>query len=211
MKIAIFGVGNYTEVLIELCKDCGYEEIYLFHFNNERIGEVLNSCEVVGTYDDFISNKDYQLPVAVAIGDNKIRGEWLDKLRSLGFSTPSLINPQSFVSPSARIEQSCYIHAKAFIWTKTTLGDNSIVSPNAMLAHHVNVGKNCLISANSVIGSYNTIGDNVLIGINACTISSKKIQIGKHSTVGANSLVIKSVTDYSTVIGSPAKVLIKNE
>lgn len=211
MKIALFGVGNYTEVLIELCTDCGYKEIELFHFNTERIGDVLNNCKVVGTYDDFIANKDYNIPVAVAIGDNKIRGEWLKKLRDIGFKTSSLIHPQAFVSPSAIIGRACYIHAKAFIWTKAALGDNCIVSPNAMLAHHVSVGKNCLISANSMIGSYNRLGDNVLIGINACSISSPNIEIGNHSTVGANSLVTKSVKEYTVVIGSPAKTLIKNE
>lgn len=210
MKIALFGVGNYTEVLIELCIDCGYSEIELFHFNTEKVGDVLNNCKVLGTYDDFIGNKDYNTPVAVAIGDNKIRGECLDNLKSLGFTTPPLIHPQAFVSPTAMIGKACYIHAKSFIWTKTILGNNCIVSPNAMLAHHVNVGKNCLISANSMIGSYNRLGDNVLIGINACSISSPNIEIGNHSTVGANSLVTKSVKNHTVVIGSPAKTLVKN-
>lgn len=211
MKIAIFGVGNYTEVIVELCNECGYDNIDLYHFNEQRVNEILNNYKVVGTYEDFIKNKDYKIPVFVAIGDNKVRGKWLDKLRDLGFKTPKLIHPKAYVSPSAVILDGCYIHANAFVWTKSKLGNNSIVSPNAMVAHHVTIGKNSLISANSMVGSYNILGDNVLFGINACSISSSKIKIGKNTIIGANSLITKSVSDNSVMVGSPAEQIKNNE
>ena len=209
MKINLFGVGNYTEVMIELCRDCGYNQIDLHHYNESKTGEMLMGCKVFGTYDQFIETSNKTELVAVAIGDNKKRGEWLDKFRRLGFSTPNLIHPKAYVASSVVIGKANYIHANAFLWTKVRIANNCIVSPNAMIAHHTRISRNCLISANSMVGSYNKLGNNVLFGIGACSLSDANISIGNHSIIGANSLVTTTIEKNTVVVGSPAKELKK--
>jgi len=48
------------------------------------------------------------------------------------------------------------------------------------------------------------IGDHSWLGENVCVIGAS---IGKHSVVGANSVVISDIPDYSIAVGSPAKVI----
>ena len=48
------------------------------------------------------------------------------------------------------------------------------------------------------------IGEGSWIGENVCIIGAK---IGKHCVVGANSVVTKSIPDYSVVIGAPAYII----
>ena len=50
------------------------------------------------------------------------------------------------------------------------------------------------------------VGDGSWVGENVCIISSK---IGKQCIVGANSLVIDDVPDYTMVVGSPARIIKK--
>ena len=50
------------------------------------------------------------------------------------------------------------------------------------------------------------VGDGTWLGENVCVISSK---IGKQCIVGANSLVINDVPDYTMVAGSPARIIKK--
>ena len=50
------------------------------------------------------------------------------------------------------------------------------------------------------------VGDGTWVGENVCIISSK---IGKQCIVGANSLVIDDVPDYTMVVGSPARIIKK--
>ena len=50
-----------------------------------------------------------------------------------------------------------------------------------------------------------TIGDNVVIGTGAKILGN--ITIGKHTKIGAGSVVIRSVPDNSTVVGVPGRVV----
>lgn len=50
------------------------------------------------------------------------------------------------------------------------------------------------------------IGDESWIGENVCIIGAK---IGKHCVIGANSVVLHDIPDYSVAVGSPAKVIKK--
>tara|TARA_B100001146_G_scaffold219559_1_gene226951 strand:- start:835 stop:1464 length:630 start_codon:yes stop_codon:yes gene_type:complete len=207
MLVNILGIGNYTEVIIELCLEVGYTDIKLFHFQEDRNDEYIMGYKIEGSYDTLLKSKSNSC-VVVGIGDNKTRGLLLNKFRDSGFKTPSLIHPDSYISKSAIIGEAVYIHSKAFVWTKVSIGNNSIVSPNAMISHHTKVGENCLISANSMVGSYNTLGENVLFGINSSSLSKKEIEIGDNVIIGANSLVTKRISSNSKVLGSPAKKIV---
>lgn len=48
------------------------------------------------------------------------------------------------------------------------------------------------------------VGEGTWLGENVCVISSK---IGKQCIVGANSVVLHDIPDYSMAVGSPAKVI----
>ena len=48
------------------------------------------------------------------------------------------------------------------------------------------------------------IGDGSWIGENACIIGAK---IGKNCVIGANSVVLQDVPDYSVAVGSPARII----
>ena len=48
------------------------------------------------------------------------------------------------------------------------------------------------------------IGDHSWLGENVCVIGAS---VGKHSIVGANSVVTSDIPDYSIAVGAPAKVI----
>jgi len=49
------------------------------------------------------------------------------------------------------------------------------------------------------------IGKNTWIGRGACIL--KGVQIGKNCVIGANSVMTKSIPDYSVAVGNPAQVI----
>lgn len=88
-----------------------------------------------------------------------------------------------------------------------------VIGNNVMLAQHVTVsGLNHGYQAidqppsrQKVVTRQTIIDDNVWIGANAVVVPG--VHVGKHSVVGAGSVVTKNIAPYSVVVGNPAKVV----
>jgi len=109
---------------------------------------------------------------------------------------------------------------------RLSIGENTVIGHfnHIYATKNISIGKNVLI-ADKVYISDNShsfddpimpimyqqtkqlnevfIGDGSWIGENVCIIGAS---IGKHSIIGANSVVTKDIPDYSIAVGSPAKV-----
>ena len=112
---------------------------------------------------------------------------------------------------------------KLEICEKTRIGFNF----TALCASYLHIGKNVLIAShvfistenhgsNPELGDYNKqkletkdifIDDFCWIGEKVCILPG--VTIGKHSIIGANSVVTKSIPEYSIAVGNPAKVIKK--
>ncbi|AUC80642.1 DapH/DapD/GlmU-related protein [Lacinutrix sp. Bg11-31] len=203
-EIYLIGVGNYTEVIIELAIDCGYTVNGLYHYNNERIGEEVLGIAIIGCTEDLFKTDIKGKQFALTMGENKLRSEMASKIKSLGGFTPNLIHPTALISKSATIGYGCFIHFNAVIWTKSILGNDCVVSPNAMIAHHSEIADACSVASFSVIGAYCKVGKRVLFGVNSIVLP-KALIIGDDCIVGAKANVTKSYPNNCLLVGNPAR------
>lgn len=95
------------------------------------------------------------------------------------------------IPPSTRIGWGFYIgHGIAIVVART-----------ALIGNNVNLSQCSSIGSNR--GQAAWIGDNVYIGPNTCIVED--VQIGSDSIIGAGSVVVNSIENGCTAVGSPCK------
>ena len=91
---------------------------------------------------------------------------------------------------------------------RVELKDDVLVGPNVLIAdaHHRYDDVTVPIrKAGMTDRSFVVIEERAWIGMNSCIF--RGVTVGKHSVVGANSVVNSDVPPYSVVVGSPARVV----
>ena len=84
----------------------------------------------------------------------------------------------------------------------TIIGDNVKIDNLVHIAHNCIVEKNAFVIAGTILSGGVTIGEKCWISPNS-TIH-QKVKVGKNSTVGMGSVVLKKVKENTTVFGNPA-------
>lgn len=87
-EIYALGVGHSTPLFIEIAESAGWHVAGLYHYNDERTGEVDHGFKILGSFDD-LYRQDIQgkffLPT---MGDMKIRRDVITNLSRRGGDCP---------------------------------------------------------------------------------------------------------------------------
>ena len=83
------------------------------------------------------------------------------------------------------------------------IGETAIIGDNVTIYHGVTLGG----TGKEKGKRHPTIGDNVIIGCGSKILGN--IKIGNNSLIGANAVVLKEVKPNTTVVGVPAKEVLK--
>ena len=115
--------------------------------------------------------------------------------------------PLSYVHPAAKIGKNFFIdHGLGVV-----CGETSEIGNNVTIYHGVTLGG--ISPAEKSYEQINvkrhpTISDNVIIGSGAHILGP--IKIGKGARIGANTVILKDVPEYATMVGNPAKNISTN-
>ena len=120
-----------------------------------------NAPDAVGGLRDYVDPAILKRgrPAFVALGDNKLRVELLQKLAAAGYSTPVFISDAASVSPSAVLEPGCIVLPQAYVGADAHLGVGCIVNAGAIVDHNAHLGRGVHVAPGGIVKASAEVAD----------------------------------------------------
>jgi sugar O-acyltransferase (sialic acid O-acetyltransferase NeuD family) len=202
--VAIVGYSGHAYVVIDIFLNagrlvtayCDAEEKSLNPYHLTYLGK---ESEVINKLKKF----DY----FACVGHNGIREKIHMQLSQFLGHPINAIHPSAVISASVKMGNGVMIAANATINPLTELGMGVICNTSSSIDHECIIGDFVHIAPNAVLCGNVKVGRSTFIGANA--VIRQGITIGNNVIIGAGTVVIRDIPDNSTVIGNPARKLVK--
>lgn len=205
MRLCIIGAGGHGKVVADIAQKMGiYGKIF---FLDDCDKHKCLDFPILGKTKDVFSYLE-NAEVFVAIGNSKIRGNFLEKLIAKNAKIATLIHPDASVSERISIGVGSVIMAGAVVNPESKFGKGCIINTAASVDHecviedyvHVSVGAH--LCGNVRVGKFTWIGAGAIVNNN--------IYVCDNCVVGSGTVVINDIQEAGTYVGVPAKKIHRN-
>ncbi len=199
-QIAVIGAGGHAKVVIDTLHS-NHQHVCAVYDDNENLwGKTLLGIPICGPI-----SKLSELPghkAIVAIGDNRKRRELVETLNCQWITA---IHPRSTVASSVQIGAGTLVTAGAVIQPETKIGEHVIINTSASIDHDCEIGSFSHVCPNASLAGGVVVGMSSMLGTGSSCIPG--VRIGSNCQIGAGSLVNKTVSDNTTAVGVPARMI----
>jgi sugar O-acyltransferase (sialic acid O-acetyltransferase NeuD family) len=202
--VAIVGYSGHSFVIIDILLSAGrlvtaYCDSEEKEFNPYHLNYLGKESEVI------LQLKKYDF--FACVGHNAIREKIHTNLSRYLGNPINAIHPSAVISASVKIGDGVMIAANATLNPLVEIGRGVICNTSTSIDHECIIGDFSHIAPGAVLCGNVTVGRSSFIGANS--VIRQGIHIGNNVTIGAGTVVVKDIPDGATVVGNPAKNLVK--
>jgi sugar O-acyltransferase (sialic acid O-acetyltransferase NeuD family) len=203
-RLIIVGAGVFGKQALEIALVQQKYSVLGFYddFNTDNSFE---EFPIFGKIDqiqeDFLNDKFDVVFYGIGYNHMSFKQSLIHKFHDIPMAT--IVHPSVIIENSAKIEEGVLIYPKSYIGPRVHLQKGVVVNVYSYLPHDNIVGEASFLSGGLNIGGKVNIGERSFIGI-GCT-TSDSLSICNDVFLGAGSLVLKSIDEPGTYVGSPVK------
>ena len=205
-KLAVLGAGGHGRVVAEAALCSGWDEVEFFD-DALRSEHRIFLGPFRGSSEDLFRDITAFDGVVVGVGGNEPRSRLVQRLMAGYASLPVIVHPAASISRTAEIGAGSVVLAGAVVVTGARIGKGCIINTGASVDHDCTLGDWVHVSPGARLAGTVTVGDMVWVGIGAAV--REGATIGKRATIGAGSTVVGDIKEGETVVGSPARPIIR--
>lgn len=198
--LLILGAGGHALSVADAALSCGrWESVaFLDDAQNENALGPLLPGGLAGA--ETLSVK--YLEACVALGNNALRLQWLKKLRTWGYRTPSIVHPKAIVSRFAEVGGGCVLMAGAIVNVQAKISDGCILNTGCTVDHNCIIGEGVHLSPGVHIGGDTEIGTRTWVCVGASVGSQRAVCAD--CVIAAGAVVVKDIAEPGLYAGVPA-------
>lgn len=198
-------IGGFHEI-VELCEDSGLNIVGII--DNNKVDEFMG-YSIIGTDLDAIALflKFGKYPLLVTPDLPLVRKKLCDYYYAIGYKFTTIISRDARVSKSSRLGMGTIVQHGVSISSSSTIGNFVKLNTCSNLMHDCSIGDYSTIAPNAVVLGRVTIQNLCYIGSNSTILPN--IEIKQSSIIGAGAVVTKNTDEGITVVGVPARKLVK--
>ncbi len=205
-RLAIVGASGHGKVVADAALKGGWDEILFFDDAWPELTEV-GVWQVIGNTRQLQEQAVCFDGAVVAIGNNMIRLDKQYELEQTGIQLVTIIHPSATVSPYSVIGKGSVVFAGAVVNAFATIGIGCIINTGSTIDHDCLLADGVHVSPGAHLGGNVHIGKAAWVGIGSSV--KQFIQIGENVVVGAGAAVVNDIESGLTVIGVPARAMMK--
>jgi len=140
-------------------------------------------------------------------GHGAARRGLFERFKARGYGFATLVHPAAVLAADVVLGEGAQVMAGAVVQAGTRIGDDSIVNTRAAIDHDCEIGPHVHVAPGATLSGEVTVGAGSHVGTGASVIQG--VTIGCDCVVGAGAAVLRPVPDGTTVVGVPARVLVR--
>lgn len=205
--IVIIGAGGFGRevktIIDAINKNTKTYNFLGFYDDTIAKGTLINNFPILGNLKE-LNDLKTATDVLVGVGDPISKYKIISSLKNELLHFPTIIHPSVIISDDdVIIDNGCIICA------------GNIITCNIKIGKFVTLNLMCTVGHDTLIGDYSSfmpsvnisgevhIEEKVYVGTGAKIIN--RLTIGKATIIGAGAVVSKSLPEYCTAVGIPAK------
>ena len=192
----LYGASGHGKVIVDILESLNIKIDFIVDDNPnavELLGYEVRRNQ--GVYDEAI----------ISIGNCQIRKKVVSELKVGKYVTA--IHPSAIISPHATIDEGSVVMHGAIVQTCAQVGKHCIINTGASVDHDCKISDFVHVAPHATVAGGVEIGECTWIGAGA--VVKQYIKIGANCMIGAGAVVVKDVPDNTTVVGVPARELLR--
>ena len=203
--LLIVGAGGHGKVIADsACESGRWDKIAFLDDKFPELRTVLD-WPIIGNINEAGNFRNEYSETMVAVGDNLLRMQIIDRMIAHGFDLPVIIHPRAAVSRYAVLGEGTFVMNQAAVNVCAVIGKGCIVNTGATIGHDSVLGDFVHVAPGASIGGEAFIGAGSWVGMGAAII--ERVKVGKGVVIGAGTVIVRDVMDDVVIVGVPGKII----
>ncbi len=209
-KLLLIGAGGFGKEVLDIARNGIHPAYTYFAFIDDDKSKTLMrdsfaGVPLLGTRKVLQHLDPLQYDVCISIGNPKVRQTIAADVKTLGFSSATLIDASAIVRESVSLASGTIVCPHAIINTDARIGENVVINVGVLIGHDAVVNDFSVINPLATVLGAVTLGTGVLIGSSAAV--HQLVRVGDWAKIAMGAIVYRNVPEYATVSGNPARIM----